>query len=185
MDTSAPSNHTLMYASTIKVMHAVEPMRAGNYLVVGLVGSLPARCVECNAAEVGVPESLLIKPFSSFRCGSGLSLAVSNPHVALQVYYCGRHQDLRRRLWRWKLGLTLSCLLSCFGAMQCARIESGPGLLICVAAAVLLLGTTALVSLIPPRRLRIHHIADEYAYLKGAGRPFLDSLPGSLSSCTS
>ena len=173
--------------------------REANFVVTPLVSELPKRCVQCNRPVEGKTKLLQYSwsPVVSHYVGGAITLAVVlaltfsermlgefsielfvlalilngvvswfyGRRIRVGVGLCPEH-GRRRSVLGWGMAIG-------FFAAFSVSVLGGPGLVIGIVLAVV----SAVVGFIRGHLLMPRKVSGGHVWLKGAGKPFLDSLP--------
>jgi hypothetical protein len=162
--------------------------RQARSLVMLKDAKLPDRCIYCNASTQTVKrrrifylniwlQIILVMLFLVFNVLALLPILivalVFRKSVVIDIPVCDRH-------WRHRVILTLTTLLLLMVALALAvllvEVEQFQKMLLSLSLVCLFL--SILFALVTGRMLRASKIDADLAILKGAKKPFLDSLPG-------
>lgn len=151
--------------------------RSGSAVVVGDCGTLPPRCIKCNAPASGGPIRYTFVDSSVNGMPSGVITAIlhfsSRRTGRVFISLCARHRRLRA-LIRWGCPL-LFVLAVAVGLYANVAYEKPPGPLVLVAVGLTLAG------LLPLGIYQQHYLKGRVngreVWVTGAGSEFLQSLP--------
>lgn len=168
------------------IMMLEEPYRDGPYLVVRDGTELPARCAICNSPAGDRPVE---RTFDDQRSPGLIGAAVAGivnsvkgsnytGPVTVRLHFCRAH--LARRKYAWLLILAMVVIGGAIGAVELVR-RQGPNdfgalLPLVVAGGGLFLGFALLTGMFDVWNLKAKRFNDRWAWVKGAGEPFLQTL---------
>ncbi len=152
--------------------------RRGKQVVLLKNAALPFRCVKCNSPAEGKP---LRRNFSWHHPAIYLTIFIGllgyvivalcvRKTARISFGLCPRHRAQRA----WGVAMSWLFILGCFGLVACAALFdnlafTGLGLL------SLILGLA--IYLVAAQPLTPSRIDDQWVWLRGAGKDYLDSLP--------
>ena len=120
--THSAAQTILQYAPMSPGAVQMEPMRAGNFLVIGAKARLPERCLCCNAPGFGRGELIRLAARASLEISWKLEITRLYPAVLLHGYYCHRHL---RRQRRSRQRIVVWCVLALLGVLCLYEMDQG------------------------------------------------------------
>lgn len=182
----SPSRHDNPYAPPAAELRVASPeqcWRDGRHIVLRRGGDLPERCLRCN--RPGLPRLRgstysWLSPWYFVLIPLNILVFVLvallvRKTVRLHPVLCSAHRRERRRDWMLFLVLMVGGFLALAGALS-ARGTGAPEVA-ALALAPLLLALAIVLAARKLGELTVTRLDQDWVRLRGAGQPFLDSLP--------
>lgn len=150
-------------------------------VAIGVNGSLPARCIKCNMPAEGIVIKRTLYWYPSWvsllilvnLLVAAVVASLLKKTAIVNIPLCPMHADRRKRDILISWGLFASSILTLILAIA---IESN---MLGFIGVPLFLVAAIVYAIITTRLLTVRKITPSLVWLRGAGRPFLDSLPES------